>query len=237
MSTSFWMIFGGAMLLCAFIFTKTISNDARNDYMLRDILSNSSDETDYRKQREEKVLNTQKMQYEETQNQVSVVSAQPSQYSTTMHAEKSDYHTNYGNSVAVKEPEHVQEESYYQKDRCMATDKVNPTNTEPTVKNNIKQEKAEPVQTLPKRASKFLPSDNTEEEYTISEEKPLAVKAHNHQSNGLMHYIKLFWRGITFTLGALACLYGLNMFLSSAAMGADTLVSTLWVLIGVILVK
>ncbi|GEM_PF-5732871 len=240
MSTSFWMILGGILLLCAFVFTKTVSNDARNDYMLRDILSNTPDNTDYQEEKKrEKVGSSAISEYEEHQNKVyaSIQNSQGSQYSTTMHTDSSNsnYHTNCGNSTSVKEPDHVQEESYYQKDRCMETDKVG-VNTEPTMKEQKKTE-PEPVKTLPKRASKFLPSADDTEEEVYSPVKEVRVTAEKPHTKGVMSYIKTFWRGITFTLGGLACLYGLYMFMASASMGADTLVATLWVLIGVILVK
>ena len=42
MSLSVWLISAGVIGVCGFIFKKTVSNDAQNDFRLRDILTTDS---------------------------------------------------------------------------------------------------------------------------------------------------------------------------------------------------
>ena len=53
----------------------------------------------------------------------------------------------------------------------------------------------------------------------------------------LFGLVKTFWRGITFSLGALICLYAFYGVVAQAQTSNDALLYSIWLLIGVILIK
>ena len=77
MSLSFWLILTAVIGICVFIFTKTVSSDAKNDYKIRDILANTKSELRKEEQEEPEeepvpVATVPKQSFEEYQNEHNV---------------------------------------------------------------------------------------------------------------------------------------------------------------------
>ena len=53
----------------------------------------------------------------------------------------------------------------------------------------------------------------------------------------LFDYVKTFWRSITFTIGVVICLCALYCLTAQIANSNDAVVYSIWLLIGVILIK
>ena len=223
MSVSFWIVLGIVLILCCYLFTKTVSNDAENDIKLRDILSNPVSGTGLKKEDNDFSKNEAKgFEFKNKQTEPIIktsemkngdyTKAELETYSTTAHSYSNN---NTGadiiESSSQKSP---QEESYYQKDRCMVTDKV---------------EEDEPELVINKKIYKTVTETTSDTEGLFKEKEHVVTS----QKRGYLYYIKIFWKGMTFALGIPACLYGLHMLFS----GADSLVASVWVLIGVILIK
>jgi hypothetical protein len=199
--------------ICVFVFTKTVSNDAKNDFKLRDILSNTQDndtaETPvYNKQQ---TINSQEATVEkvyanniyEELSKEETNQTKYSGYSTTTHDtgyEKREEKPNYNNN-----------DTYYEKindDACPDDDE------------------------------KYIDEDEDYED--ISYEKktsPKKQKIRPVKTRNLFDYVKTFWRGVTFTVGAIVTVYSFIGLAYNVQTSNDALIFTLWLLIGVILIK
>ena len=62
-------------------------------------------------------------------------------------------------------------------------------------------------------------------------------KGYKVKKKGFTDYVKMFWKGITFSIGALITLYsfyGLTHFVQTSN---DAILYSIWLLVGVILIK
>lgn len=218
MSLSFWFILSAVAAICVFVFTKTVSSDAKNDYKIRDILANARSEAPKKETEEEPVpvAAAPKQSFEEYQNEHNVYEelvakqkeAGYQSYSTTTHEDEKD------------EEEHffTQEKVYYEKindDACpeSETKDVYPDDDETETMSG-------------KKYSETL-YDEIDEDY-IPKKKPY---------KSLFDYVKTFWKGITFTVGLLVCLYAFGGLAYNVQTSNDAIVFSIWLLIGVILIK
>lgn len=221
MSGTFWLILAGVIGICVFVFTKTVSNDAKNDYRIRDILTNSKTVTKQEQPEEEPVAvaAAPKQSFEEYQNEHNVyeelVAKQKqtsySSYSTTTHETESK------KEPAQEKPKFDEEKVYYEKindDAC------------PYSKDDDDDYYDEEPKTIY--------NNNTEYKNNFEEsEQPLFQKPRKN----LFDYIKTFWKGITFTIGLLVCLYAFGGLAYNVQTSNDAIVYSIWLLIGVILIK
>ena len=201
------------LAICIYVFKKTVSNDAENDYRLRDILANSGskeEETEkptlnLKSSYNEKALEEnvyEELEKEKNDKTVAVIeheeektqqAAEPqTSYSTTTH-ESYSYHTpNYNQEV------------YYEKVNDDACESYSSEDEEPA-----------------------------EEEYKLSSEKTVTVK----KSMGLLDYVKTFWKGVTFTIGAVLFLYAVYGLMNLTQTPEEAIKYSIWLLAGIILVK
>ncbi|MCM1264680.1 MAG: hypothetical protein NC200_00650 [Candidatus Gastranaerophilales bacterium] len=188
MTTSLWVILTLVTILCIVIFKKTVSNDAENDFKIRDVLSRPDvDEPEHIEEQfksepepvaefEQKIENFKKIQQEPVQEKLDC-----------------EYRTNVHEKQIIEEDlnESYQEES--------GEEKV------------------------------FYDKEFSKE---ILKDKNIAKKKF-----GLFDYVRVFWRSITFTVGILVCLYSLFGILRYVQTSNDAIIYSIWLLIGVILIK
>ena len=202
MSTTFWIILVVVLGICIYVFTKTISNDAENDYRLRDILANSNNDDMLSDERPNTKINLnlkeseiqpepEKNIYEEIaqEQQKDITKNTYNEYSTQTHEVPNNVETK---KVAYDYPK----TDYYEKindDVCEYDE-------------NIEEDKNEKNEFYPKRRSIF-------------------------------DYVKTFWRSITFTIGVVICLCALYCLTAQIANSNDAVVYSVWLLIGLILIK
>lgn len=187
------VIFG----VCAFIFTKTVSNDAKNDFRLRDILSQTDDDTvisnknlNRVKTEEATVDNVYSSNiYEDIVNSQKTNSSE-TEYSTTAHSEN--------NSEQKSETPKYNQNTYYERindDACF------------------------------------------EDDYEDLDYNADDCVRKTSKSSKIINYIKIFWRGIIFTIGLLVSIYSFIGLAYNVQTSNDALIYSLWLLIGVILIK
>lgn len=239
MTISFWLITGIVLAICGYIFTKTVSNDAENDFRLRDIMSNSEETLPLKEEKSEEIPNfpgknlTQRgfMFKDEinSQEQTPVVNFAKKEtynsYSTKIHDDNSE---TVNNTSSVKN-NHSQEKSYYQKDRCMITDKVE----------NEQQKQIVMPKSITITDTKIEQEEKEEEKIYTNSYAMKMQKEYTPTINkfGILHYIKTFWKGATFALGLPAFTYGLFSFIFNAPTTTEKLTYSIWILLGVILIK
>ncbi|MCR5265876.1 MAG: hypothetical protein K6E29_04700 [Cyanobacteria bacterium RUI128] len=217
MSLSFWFILSAIIGICVFVFTKTVSSDAKNDYRIRDILANAKSEAPKPEPAEEPVpvAAAPKQSFEEYQNEHNVYEelvakqkeAGYQSYSTTTHEDKKE-----------EEQFFTQEKVYYEKindDACPVEETK-----------DIYRDEEEPEIKPDKKYSETL-YDEVDEDYTPKKK----------QYKSLSDYVKTFWKGITFTIGLLVCLYAFGGLAYNVQTSNDAIVYSIWLLIGVILIK
>ena len=209
MTFSFWIISALVIGICVFVFKKAVSNDAQNDYRLRDILSNVDEDDIFadpklREPQKEAVPvygNTEKEEeYSYSKNYST------NTYSTTTHEQRTE----------KKEEEKV----YYEKVNDDACDDYS-KNDYKTTESYTDEEENE---------------DYEDDDYTNQFEKGLKPQK---QSLGrrLFDTIKTFWRGITFTIGLLVTIYSFGGLATQVQTSNDAIVYSIWLLIGVVLIK
>lgn len=225
MSASVCLIIIAIFILCVVVFTKTVSNDAKNDFKIRDILSNSEPfEEPIEEETISNKLNLKQKPIQETYKEIHHETSQQPQeeFVTTIHEEK------YYNSEDKSYSGLKQEESYYEKSRYVETDKFDDNNK------NIKPN------------SNCQKPDYIEQEYIETEDindKAIAGLRFKKDTSMLspvknaLWYVKTFWRGITFTLGLLTALYSLYGIAFYVQTSNDAVIYSIWLLIGVILIK
>lgn len=225
MSGSFWLILAAVTGICVFVFTKTVSNDAKNDYRIRDILTNSKTVTKPEATEEKEpaaVAATPKQSFEEYQNEHNIyeeLAAKQkesgySSYSTTTHTTESK------NESAQEKPKFAEEKIYYEK----INDDACPYSKDDDDDDDYYEK--EPKMTYN--------SNNTKYQKDFEEkEEPLYQKPRKN----LFDYIKTFWKGITFAIGLLVCLYAFGGLAYNVQTSNDAIVYSIWLLIGVILIK
>jgi len=188
MSTSLWIAVFVVLALCIFIFKKTISSDAENDFKIRDILSSRDsvpNESINKMAQPEHAHQPSEADYTETQKNLYeeiAESQKQEQYKTETH---NDYHTEYSKSFGTK------------------------TSDDNTLDNAA--------------YDKNFKHKSTPEAYV--------------KRLGFCDFLRIFWRGITFTIGSLACLYSLYGLVSFVQTSNDAVIYSIWLLIGVILIK
>ena len=204
MSISLLFVLTFIIAVCVFVFAKTVSNDAKNDFRLRDILANSTNETETPRKPQPRVKTEEATVenvyanniYEEIVNNKEK-EQQTINYSTTAH-ETPTYNTE-------EETPKYNQEVHYEKindDAC------------PEDEDNYDSEYEEALYKM--KNPKFVPA------------KP---------SRNFFGYIKTFWRGITFTVGLLVSVYSFIGLAYNVQTSNDALIYSLWLLIGVILIK
>lgn len=223
MSLSFWLILAGVIGVCVFIFTKTVSTDAKDDYRIRDILTNKKNET----QKEEieepvPVAETPKQSFEEYQNEHNIYEEIAAKQN------HSGYHSSYSTTTHISEDSnknsnetYKQENVYYEK----INDDACPEEETKTVYSNDTYEE-EQGSFMDKKLKNSIYKE--EDETLTPKEKPY---------KSLFDYVKTFWRGITFTVGLLVCLYAFGGLAYNVQTSNDAIVYSIWLLIGVILIK
>lgn len=284
MSVPFMIFLVVIFSICAFIFAKTVSNDAENDYKLRDILANAGSTDDETEEKEEVILPGQEIEkpkffdeakpkfanadkqtvlpraekniYQEMAERQATNYAYSTNYKTTAHetenedaeevtfdtpvatvTEEKTENTTYSTPVHEKEPKREPEKEEQPKtvlyDEPVYYEKINDDACDPEEYQNdeIEEEEIAEEENPQIYAAKY---DDTDEEY-YEEDKIKTVKSYS--PNGLFGYVKTFWKGITFTLGAFLCLYAAYGIITQAQTPNDALLYSIWLLIGVILIK
>lgn len=185
--------------ICTIIFTKTVSNDAKNDFKIRDILSNN-DESESVKSIFEPVKSVnEEKSFEDFENQKNIYEEISEEQNKK---EKQDYNTTIHSAQKQEEPEIDQEEDvYYEK---------------------INDEAC---------------SEEYNEKYKEDDEYEQMLYKKPVVRGSLFDYVKTFWRGITFTIGLLVCLYSVIGIAYQVQTSNDAIIYSLWLLIGVILIK
>lgn len=243
MSLSVWLISAGVIGVCGFIFKKTVSNDAQNDFRLRDILTTDSP---YEEEIQEEVsvspkkdiskpkffneLKKDDMQqetvatktlYDEPEQEQKVnYSYSTNTYSTSTHSDNETKTTNEKNTY-----EYDNEPVYYEK--------INDDACEPDYKPDDDFDEEYQSTAYQKDYNDFV-EDEPQPSHTKYQEPKVVKKSPLLNLFGL---VKTFWRGITFSLGALICLYAFYGVVAQAQTSNDALLYSIWLLIGVILIK
>lgn len=205
MSLSLWVVVVIVIAICTFIFTKTVSNDAANDFKLRDILSNSPDEEENEKPLKSAYLprgeeSEPHQSYEEYEKQTGNI------YEEIAKEENNEFET----TVHETEPEETEETEEKPDEQCYQ---------EEVYYEKINDDACD------------VDEDYEEENYCEVKQKPYPKK------RSLFDYVKTFWRGITFTIGFLICLYAFFGIISQVETSNDAIIYSIWLLIGVILIK
>ncbi len=215
MTISLWAIFiiiGG---ICAFIFAKTVSNDAKNDYSIRDILSNNDDSEPVII--EKQIVEAPRQEYKEETNiydeiirkQQAQQTAQNQQIQENQQ-EQTSYNNAYSTTTHEDTPKHersnYEQQVFYEKinDDACPYDKDENKDDDYFEDDDYEQEK--PIKTVKKRRSLF-------------------------------DYVKTFWHGITFTIGIIICIYSFIGISTQVQTSNDAIIYSIWLLIGVILIK
>ena len=215
MTTSLWVVFGIILAVCGFIFTKTVSNDAKDDYRLRDILANAgNDEETESEEKEEVILPGQEIAkpkfFDEPKPEFKHADEQPVMVKTK-EDEKNIYQ-----ELAEK-----QKENYSYSTNTYATmahetisDKKEKSRVEPETKEESKFEYEKPVyEKINDDACDPCEYEHEEEEDILEdEEKIYAEKDFEDEmeedtksyktvkrNQSLFDYVKMFWKGITFS--------------------------------------
>lgn len=217
MSLSLWVVVIIVITVCTIIFTKTVSNDAANDYKLRDILSKSPDEEENGSQKklksafiptEEEEEAPMQQSYEDYEKQTGNIyeemvkeqNSQAQDFGTKVHETAAD---EFDEDIEEEQEEYKEPQNNYQEE--VYYEKINDD------------------------ACDFEEED--EENYCEVQQKKYPKKS------GLLGFVKTFWRGITFSVGLLVCLYSLIGILNMVQTSNDAIIYSLWLLIGVILIK
>jgi len=245
MTVSFWLITAIVLIFCGYLFKRTVSNDAQNDFKLRDIMSNTTVSAPIKKEEEEQEeissfpgknlarksggfeFKDEKIQHQESVSSMNMANTNSSTtYSTQIH-DNNSIRTNSTPSAP-----HTQEESYYQKDRCMVTDRIDDEPHQTTVHSTLTmtETKTEPI------------TEKEEETNEVSYSKEFSANMRKEYTPtinklGVFDYIKTFWKGMTFALGVPALIYGLFSFITNAPTMTEKLTYSIWMLLGVILIK
>lgn len=208
MSLSFWLLSATVVGICVFVFKKTVSNDATNDYRIRDILSRQEDE--------ELSLKKPTPQKEE-QIPEPVGACVNKEYENSSAEQSYSYHTNSYSTTAhenTEETEPVEEKVFYEKINDDACENYNKFDEEDLYEDD-----------------EYTDEDYTEIDNEKSVHKPILKK------RSLFDYVKTFWHGITFTIGILVCLYSFFGIATQVQTSNDAIIYSIWLLIGVVLIK
>lgn len=199
------------LAICTYIFKKTVSNDAENDYRLRDILAN----TGSKEEEDEKLTLNLKSSYNEKALEENVYEE--------LEKEKND------KTVAVieQEEEKIQQATEPQKSYSTTT---HDSYHIPNYNQEVYYEKVNDDACENYSAEDEEPAE--EEEKYLSE-KTVTVK----KSMGLFDYVKTFWKGVTFTIGAILFLYAVYGLMNLTQTPEEAIKYSIWLLAGIILVK
>ena len=201
MTTSLWIIIAVVSIVCIIIFKKTVTNDAENDFKIRDVLSRPD-------------LSEEENSLTETFNN----EVEPQSIQKPMSQEM--------NKQLYTEPENIYEN--LQKQQYEAEYKTNiheETVMEKSLNHSYQEQKSD------KEDDDSIHYDK-DFSYEIKKEKTPVKK-----KNNMFDYVRIFWRGITFAIGVLVCLYSLLGLTHYVQTSNDAIIYSLWLLIGVILVK
>ena len=204
------------LAICIFVFKKTVSGDAENDYKLRDILANAKveDEETEEKEIQKPSLNI-KSSYNEKALEENVYEEMEKEESSPVKVlEKPEEKPLYNNySTQTHETSTYNSEVYYEKinDDACDTDVSEDTEDEEELYDNNSNYKEISY-------DDYIP------------EKP-------KQKKTILDYIKTFWRGVTFTTGLLFSLYAIFGLTQMVQTSNDAIVYSIWLLAGVILLK
>lgn len=212
MSLSFWvatvLVVGG----CTAIFKKAVSNDSKNDYRIRDILTHSS---------EDEVTNSfsARKDYGDRERESVLVGATPNSVEEDMTTGYSTVtHESQTQSYSAPKPEAIsQETDYYERindDACECDDEDD-------------DDYEEDMDNEPKLEREDIKYKNLKE----------PVYSQTTPKRSLFDYVKTFWRGITFALGMLISIYSFIGITTQVQTSNDAIVYSIWLLIGVILIK
>lgn len=224
MSTSFWILFLVIGGICGVVFAKTVSNDAKNDYKLRDILTNSNKEetesevftpqTKSAAETEEKPKPVHAGIYEEKNIYEEIAQEQQLSYSYTTNTHSTNNYTSPQSSKVEENlnstPKYESEPVYYEKINDDACD--------------IDEDE-------------YIEEGYNEPKEFEGELKPKQNYAKTKKSSSLFEYVKTFWKGITFCIGMLVCIYSFYGIATQVQTSNDAIVFSIWLLIGVILIK
>ena len=200
------------LAICIYIFKKTVSGDAENDYRLRDILANS-DKDDEELTTEKPSLNLNSGYNEKALSENVYEELEKEQTSNVQVVEKTQEKSEFNNySTQTHETQNYSSDVYYEKINDDACDVEN------FDEDNSYIDKTDNLNTYDK------------EEYNLKPNK-------NNTSKSLLGYIKSFWRGVTFTTGLLFSLYAIYGFTFLIQDTNDSIVYSIWLLAGVILLK
>jgi hypothetical protein len=202
MSVPFLIFLTIILGLCIYVFTKTVSNDAKNDFRLRDILSNS-EEKDSVLAKSQTIKDNINSTKEATVEKVYANNIYEELANSSENQKNNNYSTTTHNNSYEETTSRYNDDTYYEKindDACPQEDK----------------------------------RIYYEEEY-IS--KNFKNQNYNRKSKNLFGYVKTFWKGITFSIGALVCIYSFIGLAYNVQTSNDALIYSLWLLIGVILIK
>ena len=207
MSISFLFFLAVIIAICVFVFTKTVSNDAKNDFRLRDILANSSDEKDIVRKPQTRVKTE-----EATVENV---------YANNIYEELANNKNNEQKTMSYSTTTHETPDE---------TPKYNYEETQSKYSQEVHYEKINDDACTEEE-------EDFDNDYEESLYKIKAQKVTTKPSRNLFGYIKTFWRGITFTVGMLVSIYSFIGLAYNVQTSNDALIYSLWLLIGVILIK
>jgi hypothetical protein len=243
MSLSVLLVSAGVIGVCGFIFKKTVSNDAKNDFRLRDILMSESPyeedvseevkvapKSDITKPKFFNELKKEDMQQETVATKT--LCDEPEEetkgnYSYSANAYSTNTHGNNDNK-SINE-----KESYEYDNGAVYYEKINDDACESDYDNDDELEE-EYQQTAYQKNYRYF-AEEEPQDYQSKEQEPKVVK--KSLALNLFGFVKTFWRGITFSLGALICLYAFYGVVAQAETSNDALLYSIWLLIGVILIK
>lgn len=220
------------LAMCIFIFKKTVSGDAENDYKLRDILANAKEEDD------EKIVEKPTLNLKSTYNEKALSENVYEQMEKegVNNGVNNNVNSKVNVGVAVAENDTAEEEKQEETPPYNSYS----TNTHTKSYNNdvyyekINDDACEVEDEEDEEESKIFNSksyDDEPEEYNYKSEKTITKP-----SKTIVDYIKTFWRGVTFTAGLLFSLYALYGF-TSVHDSNDAVIYSIWLLAGVILLK
>lgn len=233
MPLSLTVFLSAALIISVFIFKKMITNDAQNDYKLRDILANTKEEEP---EVQEELQHSFKFSKELTKEKETYTPPKQEE------AEKVYAHNMYEEIGAKQET--IQKPSFYSTNTHETKtyqQPLKPTYSQDTYYEKInddacpeytsKEEDYSTTQYNKTYEDKYEETTDEVEEDT----KETYIQTPTKPSRNLYDYVKTFWRGITFTVGMLICVYS---FLGLTQGSPDSaLLYTLWLLIGVMLIK
>lgn len=209
------------LTICIFVFKKTVSGDAENDYRLRDILANAKDEEENSEKEEASKLTLNiKSSYNEKALEENIYEKMEKEQNSSVKViekpqEKSEEKPSFNKySTQTHDTSNYNSEVYYEKinDDACETNSYEDIDEE---ENNI---------------------DNESKDNRIYKEVSYDDYIPN-KSKSILDYIKTFWRGITFTAGLLFSLYAIFGLTQMVQTSNDAIVYSIWLLAGVILLK